>query len=652
MRFWLPRTGSPPVGWVDLAVVPLVAVLSVPTLLWFGDQPWSVLGKDAPRYLFAGSELVSGGGFDSLAGATNYNGGHGPVFPALIGGLMLLLGRDTESLVWAMRLATLLNPFLAYFLARRLSGPPAGLLAAALLTLLGFNVRSTFVLNIDASLLTLSLLALLALLAAVRGGPSPAPALLSGLLLGFCVLTKETAIANLPLALLAVLLLGWAPRAALWHYGGVALACGPWWAWRWSATGEVYLLDRLPPALELPVTVAAAISLGLVAAAYASGAADRFLAAEPRRLWAGLLVVAGWTASLSALMLATAGPALAEASPATVGAYLAMVLSPAVLVVPALLAAVGYAAWRSLRGDGAWRLVGLALLFQAPISLFIVVMGWDPRQLLVAQALLFCVLGALVADAGRAAWRGRGLVRLAGAAVAVPLVVLVLAASAQAARGMLPGEPARALSRQHTVAPQASAMVEWTRENVPEGERILVTTAQGNYLAYLDGGRHGWEFLELDQEPCVPKPNIQMECDPDEGAVSRIPPGAVWVQEKERCEVISLSMPNLMDQVRRTGANYVMITGSPKFPGILGLPSVLRRSGAFEVVRAEGESGARGVVLLKITGRSPEAVPTLMTRGTVAGLEGCGGTRGGEYPGWLRSTFPDGILTVNVSGGG
>ena len=107
----LPEAEPSSAGWVDLAVVPLVAVLAVPTLLWFGDHPWAVLGKDAPRYLFAASELVSGGGLDSLAGAANYNGGHGPVFPALLGSLMLLVGRDTEALIWAMRLTALLNRF-------------------------------------------------------------------------------------------------------------------------------------------------------------------------------------------------------------------------------------------------------------------------------------------------------------------------------------------------------------------------------------------------------------------------------------------------------------------------------------------------------------------------------------------------------------
>ena len=646
----MPETESSTVGWMDLAVIPLVAVLSAPALLWFGDQPWTVLGKDAPRYLFAGSEFAAGDGIDSLAGLSNYNGGHGPVLPALIGSLILLFGRDTESLVWALRLSALLNPLLAYFLAKRLSGPPAGLLAAALLTLFGFNVKSAFVINIDALLLTFTLLALLALLAAMKRG-TPTLAFLSGLLLGASLLTKETALTNLPLALLAVLLLAWPLRAALWHYLGVILSCLPWWLWRWSATGEVYLLDRLPPSLELPVSVAAVVLSGLAFVAYASGLVSRFLAGERRRRWAGWFVVAAWTVSLSFLMLATTGPALAEVSPEAVGTYLAGTLAPTTFVVPVLLVTTGYAVWKSSRRDAPWRLLALALLFQVPICLFVVVMGWDPRQFLVAQALLFCALASLVVDAGRAAWRGRGYpARMTGAAVVSTLAILVVVASVRTVQAMLPEDPAGALSRQHTVAPRASGMIDWTTRHVPEGERILVNPAQGNYLAYLDGGRHEWTFLKLDQEPCVPKPNIQMECDPDEGAISRMPPEPVWVQTKGGCEVISLSMPYLLEQLKRTGAGYVMITGSPKFPGILGLPSLLQKSGAFEVVRAEGIRDAEGVVLLKRNGRTPEPVPTLMTGRTAADLERCEEARGRGYSNWLRSEFPNGIVGMTVSG--
>jgi 4-amino-4-deoxy-L-arabinose transferase-like glycosyltransferase len=637
---------------MDLAVIPLVAALSVPTLLWFGDQTWAVLGMDAPRYLFAGSELASGEGIDSLAGVSNYNGGHGPVLPALIGSLILVYGRDTESLVWAIRLTALLNPLLAYFLAKRLSGPLAGLLTAALLTLFGFNVKSTFVINIDALLLSFTLLALLVLLAAIKGGASaPALAFLSGLILGASVLTKETAFVNLPLALLAVLLLDWTLRAAHWHYLGVVLVCLPWWLWRWSAAGEVYLLDRLPPSLELPVSVAAAILLGLAIVAYVSGMADRFLAGESRRRWIGRFLMVAWTISLSILMLATTGSELAKASPDTMGPYLAGILAPTAVVVPVLLVTVGYAVWKSHRRDGVWKLLALALLFQVPICLFVVVLGWDPRQLLVVQALLFCALASLVADAGEAAWRGRGYPAwVAGAAVVVPLAILMLVASVRTVQEMLPEDPARVLSREHRVAPQASEMIHWTTGHVPEGERILVNPAQGNYLAYLDGGRHEWTFLKLDQEPCVPKPNIQMECDPDEGAISEIPPEAVWVQTKGGCEIISLSMPNLLEQVKRTGSSHVMITGSSKLPGILGLPSILQRSGAFEVVRAEGIRGARGVALLKSNGKAPEAVPTLMTGKTATDLKGCVETKGRDYSDWQRSEFSNGIVKVTVSG--
>ena len=111
-------------------------------------------------------------------------------------------------------------------------------------------------------------------------------------------------------------------------------------------------------------------------------------------------------------------------------------------------------------------------------------------------------------------------------------------------------------------------------------------------------------------------------------------------------------MPNLTEQVRRTGSGHVMITGSPKFPGILGLPAILQRSGAFEIVHSEGGRGVGGAVLLKSTGRQPEAVPTLINRGTLATLGRCEETRRQGYSDWLRSKFPDGVLRVSVSGQG
>src|SRR5919199_6556210 len=127
---------GPSFSWADAWVAPVIAVFSVPPLVWFAHH-WTVTHTDAPRYLLAASELVSGRNFKDLNGLP-YNGGHGPGFPALIGALILLFGRNTEALVWAVRLVALANPLLVYFLVKRLSSPLAGTFAAALATLLGF----------------------------------------------------------------------------------------------------------------------------------------------------------------------------------------------------------------------------------------------------------------------------------------------------------------------------------------------------------------------------------------------------------------------------------------------------------------------------------------------------------------------------------
>jgi 4-amino-4-deoxy-L-arabinose transferase-like glycosyltransferase len=617
-------------------------VLSVPPLVWFAHD-WTV-GKDAARYLFAGSELVLGNGLQTSDGLP-FNGGHGPVFPALIGSLILVFGRDIETLAWALRLLALLNPLLAYLLVRRISGQPAGLIAAALVTLFG---TMSLAINIDAVLLTFYLLALLSLLAAMdRGGT--ALAVLSGVLLGASVLTKETVFASLPLALLAALLLDWELRKALWHYLGLGLVCLLWWIWWWSASGQVYLIDRLPPSLQLPALVAAATLLVFGTLAYVTGTVARFLADEGRRRWTGWIVVLAWTVLMSGMALATGVPALEEASLDSLRLYLATLLAPTTVVVPGLILVGGYVLWKALRRDGPWRIMALALVFQVPVCLLIVVEGWAPRQFVVVQTLLLCAVAALVADAVEAALRGRGYSgRLAGALVAVPLVILLLVFSVEKVQALLPDDSG-ALFERRRAAPQAGGMIDWMAGNVPVGERVLVTPAYSlnRYLIFLDGGRHGWTFLQLDQEQCQPRPNVQTRCDPDDNSLSRTPPDAVWVHMARECEVTSLSTSNLLEQVRRTGSDYVMISGGYSLPGILELPSRLQESGAFEVVHSELDREASGpnksLVLLRSTGRVPRAVPTQMNASSELHLRRCERAKGPGYEERIRSTFPNGI---------
>jgi hypothetical protein len=616
-------------------VVPLILVLSVPPLLWFGHH-WTLNQNDTARYLLAGSQLVSGEALENLDTISEYNGGHGPGLPTIIGALILLFGRNTEALVWALRLISLLNPLLAYLLVKRISSPVAGLIAAALVSLLAFNVGTAVAIIIDGLLLTFFLLSLLTLLAAIgRGGFLLAS--VSGALLGVAILTKETAIVDLPLALLAVLLLDWYPRGAIWHYLGVSLVCLPWWIWVYLATGEVYLVGSLPAGLRIPILAIAVLLLVLAVAAYASGMVDRFLADRRRRRWTGLLLTAAWTVSLSAVMLATASYALGEVSLEALKEFLVLLLAPAFVSVPVLLAVVGYAGWKAFRERGAWRLLALALLFQVPVCLLLVVQRWAVRQFLVPQTLVFCILAALVVAAVSAAWGGRGgRYRIVVASGASLLAVTLLASSVQSVRALLPLNLDGGFAEQEPVFPAAGAMVDWMAGNVPAGERILIVSEpsinvpQAKYLEYLDGGRHEWTTLRPDQAICEPRPNIQMGCDPDQNAVSRIPPDALWVQRiGGRCRVISLSASNLTEQMRDTGAGYVAVYGGRRFPPLLGLPPALRESGAFDLAHAnvtvESTTGQkRGVVLLKSTGEPLMVIPASVNADTAFMVRGCG----------------------------
>ena len=198
--------------------------------------------------------------------------------------------------------------------------------------------------------------------------------------------------------------------------------------------------------------------------------------------------------------------------------------------MPVLLAVVGYAGWKAFRENGPWRLLALALLFQVPVCLLLTVQRWAVRQFLVPQTLVFCILAALVVAAFSAAWRGRGgAYRIAVAVGAALLAVMLLASSVQTVRALLPKDLDSGFAKQKPELPAAQGMVDWMGENVPAGERILIVSEpainvpQANYLRYLDGGRHEWTTLRLDQGICVPRPNVQIGCDPDQNAISRIP---------------------------------------------------------------------------------------------------------------------------------
>ena len=654
----LPGLGGASLGWADLLVVPLIVVLAVPPLIWFG-QHWTINSNDTTRYLLAGSQLITGQALEGLHNISDFNGNHGPTLPAIIGLLILVFDRDTAELVWALRVLALVNPLLAYLLVRRISTPAAGLIAAALVSLLAYNVESAIGIIVDVLQLTFYLLSLLVLLTAIGRGGSPL-AVLSGVLLGVCILTKESAIVDLPLALLAVLLLDWEVRWALWHYLGLVLTCLWWWAWVYAATGEVYLVGRLPEGIGILILITALILLVLAAGAYVSRMVDRFLSGEHRRRWSGWFVVLAWTAALMGMMLTTSSHALDNATLEGSATYLSQVLAPAVFVVPTLLLVLAYAVWKAIRERGAWMVLALAMLFQVPVCMLLTVQTWALRQFLIPQVLVFCVLAALLVASGTAAWRDRVLLRrLPRALVACALSALLLVGSVHTVRVLLSGYSTYGEAEQgREAAPLVLKMHHWMAENVPEGERILYVSEPGinipraDYLMFLDAGQHRWTRLKLDQGVCIPRPNAQINCDPDRSSISNIPPEPLWVQEfGTGCRVLSLSASNLLEQSRRSGADYLVIAGNEKFPAILDLPPAIRVSDAFGLANAylvvNASAAKEGIVLLKSTGRTAKAAPTSMNANTALALRRCEQTGRREQTDDLDSKFPHGVVIPN-----
>jgi hypothetical protein len=117
------------------------------------------------------------------------------------------------------------------------------------------------------------------------------------------------------------------------------------------------------------------------------------------------------------------------------------------------------------------------------------------------------------------------------------------------------------------------------------------------------------------------------------------------------CKFMSLSMPNLLEQVRREGSDYVMIVG-PHEPRYAKLPSPLLESKAFSVAHTEfahrGESvGTRGLVLLARTDLAPKALPTQMNVNTVRTLKRCEQAQDPGSAEGIRYRFPNGILEVS-----
>lgn len=641
--------------WTLTALL-LVLVVSVPALVWFAHT-W-VLTPDGSWYLLQGWNIVSGRGQTGEDGSPVVY--RGPVLPAVIGLVMLIFGRDVDVAVWAVRALAVVNPLLVYFLVRRVSGwPVAGLLAAALVALFGYHARLSQAFNIDAPMLTVYLLAFLALLGAVRRD-SALLALLSGLLLGAAILTKETAFVGLPIGLITTLLLGWNLRGFLLHYAGVLVVCLPWWIRVWRIGGEIYLVGRMPPDLVYPTVLAGPFVLALAAvllyALHKSGALARLLGSPRRRRLIAWVVVVGWVVSFSALLFVKSS-IFGIGGPVSLTAYVIQELLPVTALLPALPVALAYLVWKAVRGEGLWEIYLILLLLHVPTSLLAFVEAWNQRQYIIPQTLLLGALAALTVEVCMVAASGRGARRWLGGAVAALLAVFMLASATSEVRAMVrdPGPLAKRASDENAEA--VREMGTWVAENVPRGETVFTTHLYRRQLAFRADARHQWVDFEVDCEKGW-RVVRAARCNPGEGIARSPVRPAVWFLMGRRCDqAAALSVPNLLQQMDETGSEYLMITNGPPHVEPWAWTPGLVQSGAFEVAHASPllDSDPRtgvgsGLFLLKRTGQQPAPTPARMDARTLLQLVECRkADRGPGYAQGIRDTFPAGIELQSLS---
>ena len=280
----------------------LVAALVALALVRIALGGWGPVAPDDARYLYVGLSVLDG------QGAVNPNGSlfllRSPVYglvlatgstvfggDPLIGGRIVAVALSLLGLVGAVRLGWLLG------------GPGGAVGTAIALVATPIVWRLVPTLRIDLPQTAM----IVAVLIAVRR-PTPRRWAIGGVMLGFAILVKETALPLLvlPVALVGSVSLQRLARLAVAFIGAAAVTAAWWWVVVWLATGDLFPLNALavieardvdvplrlgPSALPLLLTMAGAWPLLAWRARRATEARILLVAA------AALVPAAGYAAS-------------------------------------------------------------------------------------------------------------------------------------------------------------------------------------------------------------------------------------------------------------------------------------------------------------------------------------------------------------------
>ena len=595
-----PRTGlsSLRVPAIPIAIA-LIAALSLPMFL---ASP-APLSSDESLYLAEAHAIAWGEGFAYPSGEPVTH--RAPLYPLVLAYGIALGGEDGAYAVSKAIIAV--NAVLVAAIAWRLGGAVAGLTAGFAVSASAYLAGLGTTLYLDPLQSTFLLLALLALLSALRE-PRLEWFAFAGASTGLAFLAKESAVQWAPLGIAA-----WLGLRSLRNVEGArggfvftlafAGVITPWWLWVYAQTSELFLLGT-PSSLTTALMMAAALGFAMVSVAVARfREASSTTRATLRRfapVACGVLVVA-WSAFMLFGLTRYANWPYPDDYARTLPQYLISV-APQAQPYFLMLAAWGVVAWRAARGDDAMRLLGLAAMLFAPFAIFIANRGLQLRDALPLVYLSYVALGVAVAWLLERA-RANDDVPYGALAASVGLALAAMALAVHQHREFAARND-NAIAAEAGAAdwdgPFAREIAAWMTENLPEGSRVVSSRLYFSSLYVHTDGRFAIRQLptvrvDIDRDRqglLAPASNlfrwedtVMLPPSPADSWLSlrQYPGKGYWVGLRER---------ELLAYLAVHETDFVVLTGDDGVFSSLQHASYFASHPAFTLVHAAGASPA------------------------------------------------------------
>ncbi len=616
----------------SVALVLLAVVTFAARVSWqIADRP---ITSDESLYL-AEAVAIADGRVEYPSGAPIVH--RPPLYPATLAPLMKISGNNVDFARLAPMLYGAGALLTLYALASVAFGGRAAAAGVCLAAFAAYPAKTSTAFFVDTPSAMWLFASCATWLLALR---SPKPlrgiviAAASGTLLGLAFLTKETAAAWLPFAIVLALASSKRvePRSIVSFYAAFAVVAAPWFVWVALHGDGLFKLDAGTTIVAGAMTIAFAATVG------ASMKRGLFRSAAARRAVAAL-VLAAWCALMLFVLESRPEPQPIDYLH-TVPRWMWNVFAHGVEPSPLIAVAWLYVAWRAWRGHDGARAIVAAAVCALPLVVYAANRDWELRQAMPLVYLSYAVLGwaSLSAiDAAARSWAAAE--RHALAACCIVAVALV----AGYASDLGPRESS-ASANWHDAREQEIAG--WL-DALPR-QSVVLSTRQ--YYAQL--------FVDTDGALTIRQlPTLGVTVRSSSGVVR--PFGTLFRYEdastdltaprtwmyfrkyEDRPYAIALSEDDLLASIRLHNAHYVLLTGEDAGFSTLAYRDYFDRNPAFTKVRAAADGDA-ALYAVDSSVLAPAQPPLRMTTDDLVYLIKQAGTAAAA-PDYWRTIAPNGV---------